>query len=360
MSVDTLVESLVSNAAFDEKQVVESPENLDVQIVGSNYVTVSIPDLRKNRTTPDERPQFRFDGAHEPRFTDSLSGRPEVGFVSEDIPSGVPTPPAVGAISNLKTIKESIERSFNDGNVDQFNREVDLEQLAEQLADRTDEAEISDDGKAVEIKPRVANVCLKEFDQVDSQVEAIATSINDLQSKNGCTIVALACSETNDQLASVLIGTAKSIGDKTNGRTLIIDSDFSSNNLTKIVKSEKSKGFSEMASTKADVHLLVAETSIDAVDFVSAGQKRIQKFDQCAALVERVIPSFVSQYDCILVNVGDAHDKAAKIWSRYTNGSYLLVSMQNSNQEIAKSAVSQLNSVGARLIGCIASDNSTE
>ena len=63
-----------------------------------------------------------------------------------------------------------------------------------------------------------------------------------------------------------------------------------------------------------------------------------------------------TEYQYVCVAVGDAHSKAAKLWSDVCDGSYLLVSIKNSNGTIAKSAVTELKTNGARLLGCIATD----
>jgi len=348
--------------SFQQREVA-SRTNSEVEFVGNNYVTVSIPDLRGRQVTGEvDDKKFRFDGAQEPMFARKISNEPEVRF---DTDAAVPIESsvrgsdvgAVGAgVSSLAAIKDSIERSFQGGDVDQYNREVELERLAEQLAEKAFESEASDDVGSVVTKPRVAKVCLKKFDVADLKISPITASIRDLPRKDGCTIVAFASTEGNEHLESVLIGTGKELGDDPGRRVLIIDSDFGNNRLTKSLKSENSKGLSELTRSGTDLQSLLAETSVESVEFLAAGKRRIQKTQQCETVIKTIVPKLADQFEYILVNVGDAHEKAARIWSKYTNGSYLLVSMQNSNHEIAKSAVSQLNAFGARLIGCIASD----
>ena len=359
MTVETATERSASLPTFLERREAIRRASAEVEFVGNNYVTVSIPDLRNRQVTGEsDEKKFRFDGAYEPMFTDNLPPEPEVSFDVEPASSVVAEAAvAGGAVSSLATIKDSIERSFEADNVDQFKREVELEQLAEQLAERMPNPEPElEQFERVVVAERVEKVCLEEFSQLNSQIEPISTSIRELPRKDGCTIVAFACSEGNEQLASILVGTANALSQEAADRVLIIDSDFSSNRLTKTVKSETSKGLSEMLNTKTELQSLLAETSIESVEFLAAGQERIRKTVQCESVVKQVVPDLAAQYDYILVNVGDAHEKSARIWSQYTNGSYLLVSMQKSNHEIAKSAVSQMNSFGARLIGCIASD----
>ena len=61
-------------------------------------------------------------------------------------------------------------------------------------------------------------------------------------------------------------------------------------------------------------------------------------------------------YQFICVSAGDAHDNVAKTWSGVCDGSYLLVSLKNSNEKIAESAVAELQTSGARLLGCVVTD----
>ena len=62
------------------------------------------------------------------------------------------------------------------------------------------------------------------------------------------------------------------------------------------------------------------------------------------------------EYQFIRVAAGDAHSSAARMWNDICDGSYLLVSMKNSNESFAKSAVAELQARGARLLGCVVTD----
>jgi hypothetical protein len=62
------------------------------------------------------------------------------------------------------------------------------------------------------------------------------------------------------------------------------------------------------------------------------------------------------EYQFICISGGDARSPSARIWNDICDGSYLLVSVKNSNQTIARSAVAEMQTSGARLLGCVVTD----
>jgi Mrp family chromosome partitioning ATPase len=63
-----------------------------------------------------------------------------------------------------------------------------------------------------------------------------------------------------------------------------------------------------------------------------------------------------TKYQFICVSAGDAHLGSAKAWSQVCDGSYLLVGLNSTNETYAKSAITELQSSGSRLLGCIVTD----
>lgn len=358
MTVQIITDERTARRRFIDRRETASSLNTDSQVSTDGYATVSIPDLRSRQQANTAGGQkFRYDGAHEPLFASKLSTLPEVEFTSEST-EPVNASETSKPVSSLESIRQSIERTFPASNVDHYNREVDLHKLAEQLSEPVIETNHNEETNSSNGQFCSETVCLEAFEDSSVQVDTLVESILAIHSHRRPTIVAFASTENNEQLASIMAGVGRTLIGRSDERVLIVDSDFGNNQLTRALDAKQMNGTSELTSEKTDLLDVITQTSVDRLYFLPVGQKRLSKFHQCESAIHRVVKGCVAQFGLVLVNVGDAHDKAANIWSNHTDGSYLLISMKNSNKAVAKSAVSQLNSSGARLIGCIASDSS--
>ena len=336
------------------------------------FATVAIPDLRTQSISSTEpRPKYRFDGAHKALFSEAL---PTMAIPSEqelatDTADAIPaaTTPDVKlttstpstATSNLEQIRRSIESHSGIAPVaelqsrEEQNRE---EQIQEEHVRREISAPTPATTNHVETKQ---SDCYLERLEIDTeQIAPLVDSMIERNPKGNFAIFGIACSENNPHASPTIAATAKMLHEKTGDRVLLIDADFENGELTTIFQKDRAKGMADLARKHIDLAQVIQETSNEQVDFLGTGKDKIVNERKLHELVQNMVPKLADLYQYVLVNMGNAHERSARIWANYNSGSYLVVSMRNTNQHVAKSAVSQLHTYGARLIGCIVSDHS--
>jgi Mrp family chromosome partitioning ATPase len=161
-------------------------------------------------------------------------------------------------------------------------------------------------------------------------------------------------SEHNPHTDTTCALVALALAEQNIGKVLLVDSN-SAGELSAKRDLEGQAGLSEIVNEGADWPELITNQSAAALDFLPVGTAvweqwgGAQRLSLAAAEMKR-------EYQFICVSAGDAHEQGARLWSGICDGSYLLVSLKNSNQTIAESAVTELQVSGARLLGCVATD----
>jgi len=168
------------------------------------------------------------------------------------------------------------------------------------------------------------------------------------------TIVLFLGSENNPHTHTTCARVAASIADKSVGKVLLVDS-CPQRKLTLAYNALESRGVSNLLSMSSDWQHALISLPQGTLDFLPAGTSHWEHWG-----AENRLFNFAAElkrkYQFVFVNAGDAHHSIGKLWSSVCDGSYLLVSMKNSNPDVAESAVTELQASGARLLGCIATD----
>ncbi len=139
------------------------------------------------------------------------------------------------------------------------------------------------------------------------------------------------------------------------GRVLLVDSDFENKRLTVASGMAENAGLSEIMNVALPWKDAVLSSGSSKLDFLPAGTYANRRWNP-DELLRDALADMKSQYQMICVSGGDAHGVASKSWSQLCDGSYLVVSVRNSNDRVAESAAIRLRQMGARLIGCIVTD----
>jgi Mrp family chromosome partitioning ATPase len=160
-------------------------------------------------------------------------------------------------------------------------------------------------------------------------------------------------SEANTHVDDTCATIAGSLAERNVGEILLIDSNFNGS-LSKIRNLNSSTGIGEVVNDGTDWKPLTVDES-SGMDFMPAGKEGFNRWGGAQRL-RKAIAEIKQSYQFICVSGGDAHDNVAKSWSSVCDGSYLLVSLKNSNETIAESAVTELQTSGARLLGCVVTD----
>ena len=143
------------------------------------------------------------------------------------------------------------------------------------------------------------------------------------------------------------------------GRVLLIDSDFVGRRLTKAGGMAAQGGLSEILNIAYPWRDAVLKSGSSKLDFMAAGNCPHKRWTPKSALREAVA-EIRAEYQFVCVSVGDAHNSASGMWAEIADGALLVVSATQSSQPIAESAVNELREVGARMIGCIVADVSSQ
>lgn len=160
-------------------------------------------------------------------------------------------------------------------------------------------------------------------------------------------------SESNSHVDDTCAKIADSLARRNVGKILLVDSNFNGR-LSKMRNLESSTGIGEVVNDGTDWNPLTIDESF-GMDFMPSGKGGFNRWGGPQRL-RNAVAQMKQDYQFICVSAGDAHENVAKSWSGICDGSYLLVSLKNSNETIAESAVTELQTSGARLLGCVVTD----
>lgn len=169
-------------------------------------------------------------------------------------------------------------------------------------------------------------------------------------------IVLMVGSENNIHTDFASARLAASLADMAIGNILLVDS-CPLKRLTRAYEGIDYRGISNLMATAEPWQDLILSLPIGRLDFLPAGTSHWEHWGAETRLIQ-MASDWKRHYQFVLVTAGDAHQTIAKLWTSVCDGSYLMVSMKNSNPHIAESAVTELQASGARLLGCIATDYS--
>lgn len=139
------------------------------------------------------------------------------------------------------------------------------------------------------------------------------------------------------------------------GNVLLIDGDVADRQLTIAGGMINQPGLSEAINRSADWRPLIVSEGSASFSFLPVGECPADRWNS-DELLRKMTAEMKQDYQFICVSAGDAHSKHAKLWCDVCDGSYLVVSLKNSNETLAKSAAQELMLNGARVLGCVVAD----
>jgi Mrp family chromosome partitioning ATPase len=198
---------------------------------------------------------------------------------------------------------------------------------------------------------------LKSFNPSNSRLDLLVKGIQQRFNGNQSCILLFAGSEDNPNCDFAAAQVAWCLSNKGDGRVLLIDTNLPEPMLTKSEDLRNRSGLCDHLLRGARLDKTIRSTCHAALDFLPLGQAK--NFDPAKAglAMPVMVDVLRSQYKYVCVSLGDAHQHFTPLWSSFADGVYLVVSMLHSSQIVAKSAVVRLRSCGARLSGCVLSDD---
>ena len=198
-------------------------------------------------------------------------------------------------------------------------------------------------------------VPVPEDDQVSETIRNVVGQVLERSNSSVPVVLLFVGSEPNEHVDEVSARVASALCGQTESRVLLIDSDNVGKNLTMASRRLTDSGMTEIIEYNQDWRSHLLRNQHSNLDFLPVGNGSFGRWNQ-KELLRKAVCDMKTEYQFVCVAGGDAHGLAAKLWSDICDGSYLLVSVKNTNGTIAKSAVTELKSSGARLLGCIVTD----
>lgn len=193
-------------------------------------------------------------------------------------------------------------------------------------------------------------------DPKDSAVDVLCDAILERFPVGESAVILFAGSEPNIHVDETTARVASRLAGRDLGKVLLVDSDLKTRALSLASGLAKEQGILDVKERNKDWKPLVYNGASSRLDFMPAGIGFKYCDPKKKADLIKAVAEMKLEYQFVLVSVGDAHSVPAHVWSDICDGSYLLVSMKKSNQTIAQSAVAEMKTCGARLLGCVVTD----
>ena len=192
---------------------------------------------------------------------------------------------------------------------------------------------------------------------LDAEVDRLCDAILERFPLGDPSVLLFVGAEANNHIDEASARIAARLADRNIGRVLLLDSDLREQALTYASGLSKSHGISDVTNQGKDWKSLIYTGDVKSLDFMPGGTHEGFRHPEEKSRLRAAVTEMKQDYQFVLVSAGDAHGSSAKVWNDICDGSYLLVSMKNSNETYAQSAVAQLQASGSRLLGCVLTDN---
>lgn len=169
------------------------------------------------------------------------------------------------------------------------------------------------------------------------------------------TVLLFVAGEPNPNVDETCAQVASALASCHVGNVLLVDGDVAGRQLTIAGGMVNQPGLSEAINRSADWRPLVVSEGSASFSFLPVGECPSDRWNS-DELLRKMTAEMKQDYQFICVSAGDAHSKHAKLWCDVCDGSYLVVSLKNSNETLAKSAAQELMLNGARVLGCVVAD----
>jgi hypothetical protein len=189
----------------------------------------------------------------------------------------------------------------------------------------------------------------------EQAVEKIARSIVERYPVGNPGLVVFAGLEANSMIDETCARVATSLSERKIGRALLIDADTQGQALTIASGVAGQAGVTDIVAGEIEWKNAVFGGSATGLDFIGAGSGQ-ELGQHSTPLLRQLVVGLKNEYQFICVSVGDSGQISSQFWNDVGDGTYLLVSLKNSNQLRAKAAVSELRLSGGRLLGCVVTD----
>ena len=137
------------------------------------------------------------------------------------------------------------------------------------------------------------------------------------------------------------------------GSVLLIDGNVRRPRLTMHESYGEEKGFTDLLHSNSQV-VEPQNTQVSNLDFVPRGLSNYSMFDAEPNKISEIATLFRKRYRFTCLNVGCYTDVVARHWGQYCDSTFLILSLDETEQVVAIEAAESLRQSGSRLTGAIA------
>lgn len=161
--------------------------------------------------------------------------------------------------------------------------------------------------------------------------------------------------EQNPHVDEMCAKVAAAIASRNVGNVLLVDADVEGKKLSSASGLSSHEGLTECINRNHPWKEKIVSQKSSSFSFLPAGNCDMDRWN-VKQLLRNAVAEMKGNYQFVCVSAGDTHSSHANLWFDICDGTYLIVSMQSSNESYAKSSVDLLRSNGARLLGCVVTD----
>ena len=218
------------------------------------------------------------------------------------------------------------------------------------LASKTQPYEI------VEPPTEVANSSKTKVSTDEHSLDGVVDSILSRTTKGKPTLVLFVGTSDNQHVDSTAANTSELLAKRRCGTVLLVDANGENPVLSQSAGQHGQPGLIDAILGPTDVPSLIKKGSSSGVDFLGYGSRPLthSKYQQEA---RSIASEWISNYDYVCISAGASQSVDAQLWSDICDGVYLLVSQKNDHATLARSAVAELRSSGAKLLGCVVTES---
>lgn len=143
---------------------------------------------------------------------------------------------------------------------------------------------------------------------------------------------------------------------KPDAKILLVDGRLKQRALSGRLAGRSSCGLAEAIHQGEEWQELVCQTRHSNLSFLPAGNGLLSFRRATSERLAELCLQWKSSYDCVIIDGGDQEELIPRLLCPFCDATYLLVTLGVTEASVAKAAVTELRAYGARLLGCVVSE----
>jgi len=167
--------------------------------------------------------------------------------------------------------------------------------------------------------------------------------------------------QADEHVADTTFSVAKAFADRGLGKILLVDADLENRKLTHQLEQCDSDGVINLVNGEHDLVSLdkiVVSSEVEDLDFLPVGTGVLSRRKVSISKMAVISKKLKAEYSYVFLSGGSASGPLCQTWCSQTDSTYMLVSLGVTEMDQAKTAVAEMRSYGARLLGCIVAEPS--